>query len=151
MTFRATSIAALLVAISSTGCILGRGPRAEPNGVRWACAAPGNPAEDMAITIANWAQRERQDNTRGAAFRAAYGLAGQASEIATVRDPTLCARAGRAYAQHDSLRPFLYHVALVRIGRRYVALNMNAMHRAGEFMLEAILDDQFRFLGWVGT
>jgi hypothetical protein len=105
----------------------------------------------MAITIADWARREQRDSVRGAAFRADYRLTGQDSDIAIVRNGALCARAGRSYAQRDSLPAFLYHVALVRIGRRYVALNMNAMHRAGEFMLEAILDDQFRFVGWVGT
>jgi len=153
MTFRAQSIAALLAVICGTGCIL-RSQRTEidePNGVRWACAEPGNPAEGMAITIADWARREQRDSARGTAFRTAYGLTGHPSEIAIVRDPTLCARAGRAYARRDSVPPFLYHVALVRVGRRYIALNMNSMQRAGEFMLEAILDDRFRFLGWVGT
>jgi len=119
-------------------------------GVRWSCAAKDNAAENMASVIADWANRQARDPTDAAVFRAAYQLA-HASDIAIVRDASLCARAGRAYAHGDSIPPFLYHVALVRVGKRYIAININNVRKAGEFLLEAVLDSEFRFIEWIGA
>src|SRR4051812_36720686 len=112
MTFGSTAITVLVAAISASGCVTRTSQIEivhEPNGVQWTCAAPGNPAEGMANTIVDWARREARDSVHGSAFRADYGLTGQASDIAIVRNSVLCALAGRAYAQRDSLPPFLYH------------------------------------------
>jgi hypothetical protein len=117
---------------------------------QWSCAGAGDPAESMALTIFDWANRQARDSTKGPAFRSTYQLANP-SDIAVVRDTVLCGRAGRAYARGDSIPAFHYHVALVRVGQRYITINVNKMQKAGEFLLEAVLDSGFHFVEWIGT
>ena len=144
---RYSSIAALSACSS-----LGRRPKiiTDAQGVQWSCAANGNAAENMAAVIADWATTQARDSSSATAFRAAYRLSSP-SDIAIIRDPALCARAGRAYAHGDSILPSHYHVAVVRVGQRYIAINVNNIRKAGEFLLEAVLDSDFRFVEWIGT
>jgi hypothetical protein len=104
----------------------------------------------MAGAILQWASRQAADSVGGQGFRKAYGMSGPA-DLHIVRDTLLCARAGRAYARGDSIASFHYHVAVVQVGQRYIAINVNQTRKAGEFLLEAVLDSGFRFIEWIGT
>lgn len=137
----------VLVAFSASNLLA---QASDAPGVQWSCAAAGNPAESMALTISDWAARQARDPEKGRAFRVAYQLA-KPSDIGIVRDTALCARAGRAYARGASIPAFHYHVALVRVGQRYIAINVNKIQKAGEFLLEAVLDSDLHFLEWIGT
>lgn len=119
-------------------------------GVEWSCAPAHSAAETMTLAIRDAMERDAADTVGGAAFRAEYGMR-TPRDISIITDPSLCALAGRAYVEGKSLPPARYQVALVRVGRRYVAINMNAIQLAGEFMVEAELDMNFRIIGWIGT
>ena len=74
-------------------------------------------------------------------------------------------RATRLIPGHDAARLRLGRTALrgqcvchaaragagLRVGRRYVAINLEHVRRAGELVLEAVLEDDFRFVEWLGT
>jgi len=104
----------------------------------------------MALAIRDARRSDVFDTAIGPAFRAAYAVRSP-RDITIISDPSLCALAGRAYIRGDPLPPGHYQVALVRVGRRYVAVNMNTIRYAGEFLLEAVLDSDFRFIEWMGT
>ena len=139
---------------SSIACTMLRGPAPPPvsdqPGVAWSCSDGLGAAESLAGSIASWARTQARDTLDGTVFRVSHGMSGE-RDVEIIHDPALCARAGRAYAHGDSIRPFHYHIALVRVGRRYVTINPNDVHRAGEFMLEAVLEEDFRFVEWLGT
>lgn len=119
-------------------------------GFEWSCASPNSATESLALAIREVMRRDVADSAGGPAFRARYGNVAS-RDIDIVRDASLCARAGRAYVRGDSLPPARYQVALVRVGRRYIAVNMNDIRFAGEFMMEAVLDADFHFIEWIGT
>jgi len=133
-------------------CSMLRGPRVifDAPGIEWLCSREEGAGASLAGAILDWARREASDSATGARFRAEYGIADR-SEISIVRDPSLCAQAGRAYVRDDSPLAPRNEVALVRVGQRYITINLNAIRLAGEFMLEAVLDSKFHFIEWIGT
>lgn len=149
---RALACVALLAA--GSGCATLRGPApppvSDPSGVRWSCSDGLGASEGMARTIADWARAQARDTLEGTAFRVGHGMSDE-RDVSIIHDPALCARAGRAYAHGDSVLPLHYHVALVRVGRRYITINLEHVRHAGELVLEAVLEDDFRFVEWLGT
>lgn len=111
----------------------------------------------MATAIAEWARSSAAEaDSSGQLFRAEYGISGATRsawdrQIAIVRDKATCRRAALAYAESLPLRPGVHEVALVSVGNRYVAVDLGAVRKAGEFMLEAVLDRQFRLLIMLAT
>ena len=133
-----------------------------------ACANPRLPPPETAVTFTceagafasnmlAWALRSAADTaTTPRSFRAEYGFTGASTgdwerQIAIVRDPLLCERAARVYAGNTPLRPGEHRVAMIAVGQRYVAVDLSAIKMAGEFMLEAVLDRDFRLIHMFGT
>jgi hypothetical protein len=152
------SLTILGVALISTSCVHPHVASADPPGVRWRCAVSADTvAEAFADNLVAWALRSASTTGQGwREFRQEYNLpmeptADLQSLVSIVRDPEICARAGRAYADDRFEVPYVYRVVVVAIGNRYVAINLNAVRRAGEFMLEAVMDQQFRVISWIGT
>jgi len=107
----------------------------------------------MVENIVDWARSlvTTTDSDRVQA-RKNYGFAPMpADRVRIVTDVQACARAGRAYLADDRPAPGRHRVVLISVGDRYIALDLNQMGRAGEFMTEAVLDRQFRLLSWLMT
>jgi hypothetical protein len=107
----------------------------------------------MVETIVDWAgSLVTATDSDGVQARHSYGFAPMpADRVRLVTDPEACARAGRAYLAEDRPAPGRHRVVLVSVGDRYIALDLNQIGRAGEFMTEAILDRRFRLLSWLMT
>ncbi len=111
----------------------------------------------MAQTIAEWARSSAaESDSSGQLFRTEYGITGTTRaewdrQITIVHDKDACRQAGIAYAQSAPIQPGVHVVALVSVGNRYVTIDLRAVRKAGEFLLEAVLDRQFRFLIMLGT
>jgi len=118
--------------------------------VHWECAGE---LEGMAGNIVDWARSlvTATDSDQVQA-RHSYGFSAiPADSVRVVTDPVACARAGHAYLAGERPVPGRHRVVLVSIGDRYIALDLNQVGRAGEFMTEAILDRSFRLLSWLMT
>jgi hypothetical protein len=112
---------------------------------------------DMPGTIAEWARSSAaESDSLGQRFRTEYGIAGATRaewdrQIAIVHDNGACRQAAVAYAGAGPVRPGVHRVALVAVGNRYVAVDLGAIRKAGEFLLEAVLDRQFRLVHMLAT
>ena len=134
---------------------LGCAARAKsPSDVSYTCEKdPG----DIPGTITNWARSSAAaSDSSGHLFRTEYGISGSTPaewdrQIAIVRDNDACRRAAIAYADSGPIRPGIHRVALVAVGNRYVAIDLSAIRKAGEFLLEAVLDRQFRLIHMLAT
>jgi hypothetical protein len=107
----------------------------------------------MAGNIVDWARSlVTSIDSDQVKARHSYGFSAMpADSVRVVTDSVACARAGRAYLAGERPLPGRHRVVLVSVGDRYIALDLNQMGRAGEFMTEAILDRRFRLLSWLMT
>ena len=139
----------VLALILLSACVPHRLTRAE-HGVEWQCDPDAN---GLAAAIRDWARGIVSGTTKEAArSRQSYGFSDAlADSVRVVTTQADCARAGRAYLEGARPRQGRHRVALVRVGDRYIAADLDQLGRAGEFMTEAILDRRFKLLSWIMT
>ena len=107
----------------------------------------------MAGTMLQWARSiVDTSNLDAARARRALGVSSMpADSVRLIEDSGACARAGRAYLAGDRPAPGPHRVVLVKVGERYLAVDMSQVHQSGEFMNEALLDRAFRLLSFLMT
>ncbi|HEV8236058.1 MAG TPA: hypothetical protein VGP84_15710 [Gemmatimonadaceae bacterium] len=139
----------VLALIALCACAPLRSTGAE-HGVEWQCDPDAN---GMAATILDWARGIVSGTTKEAAeLKQSYGFSDVlVDSVRVVTTQADCARAGRAYLEGERPRQGRHRVALVRVGDRYIAVDLDQLGRAGEFMTEAILDRRFKVLSWIMT